>query len=200
MRILRIQDLGNDLGHVLFVHGFQVLSLGKQLHVDGNRRRGAPQAQRIDYVAVVACNQHIAGNADDRGVILVQNAQVSVGIPVFFQRTAKVDFLGLVLLCYQPDIAHAQPVVGQLLLAAIDKLLLEDPVLIADGHAVPGQALRRHGVEIARSKPPQAAVAQASIGLYFVEIRQLYTEHGQRPFERFFQMQIKSIVVKRRSR
>ena len=88
------------------MHGFQVLTLCKQLHVDGDRRSGTPQAQSIDNIAVIAGDQHISGDTDHGGIILVDQLHLTVFIPDFFQSTTEVDFFCFFFLSDQPYITQ----------------------------------------------------------------------------------------------
>ena len=69
-----------------------------------------------------------------------------------------------------PGIAEAQPVVGALLLPAIDDLLVEDAELVADAVAHRGNLERRQRIDEAGSEPPEAAIAQARL---LLELQQL---------------------------
>src|SRR6185437_2905502 len=64
-----------------------------------------------------------------------------------------------------PGIRAPQPIVRLLLLPAVTDALPEDPVFIAQAIADRRQSERRHGVEIARGEPAEAAVPEPRIRL-----------------------------------
>ena len=168
--VIRIQHLGNDLGHSLLLHGLQVLAPGVQGHIHGHRALGVPQAQHVGVVGLVAGDLHVAGNGQNGGVAHVLGVVVALVVPVVHDLAAEPDLLGLIHLGDEPGIAQAQPVIGLLYLLAVHDLLLEDTQLVADGIAGGGDLQGGHGVQIAGSQTAQTAVAQARIGLDLKQI------------------------------
>ena len=164
MVILGIEDLGDGLGHSLFLGGLQVLAAGEQVHIHGLDGSCVPQAQGVGVVGVVTGDHHVAGNGQNLGGILVDDVQVAVG-PELTQGAAEGDLHGFLGLGQQPGGAQILPVVGHLDLLAFHDLLAEDTQLIADGIAGGGDLQRGHGVQIAGSQTAQTAVAEAGVRL-----------------------------------
>ena len=135
-----------------------------------------PQAQGVHGLVMVAHDRHIIGHSHDRHGILMHQLQgavlhfLHVGIAVEF------DIHSLVCLAVLPGKAVLQPVVRDLHLVAVNELLLEQTVLIADAAAAARQTVRRQGVNEAGSQTAQAAVAKARIRLLLKELRQLQLE------------------------
>ena len=159
-----------DVGHGPLLVGLQVLPLAEQLHINGLGALGVPQAQGVHMVGVVARHQHIAGDGQHPGIVLVDYHQVSV-VPPGADPAAEVNFLGLLGLGHQPRIPQVQPVVGQLHLLAVHDLLLENAQLIADGVAGGGNVQGGHAVQIAGGQAAQAAVAKARVRLHVEDVR-----------------------------
>ena len=121
-------------------------------------------------VRVVPGHQHIAGDGQHPGIVLVNHHQVPV-VPPGADLAAEMDLLGLLGLGHQPCIAQVQPVVGQLHLLTVHDLLLEDAQLIADGIAGGGNVQGGHAVQIAGGQAAQAAVAETCIRLHVEDVR-----------------------------
>ncbi|MNN32129.1 hypothetical protein D3C81_1458410 [compost metagenome] len=76
--------------------------------------------------------------------------------------TDRIDHLGPLEL---PGVAEIQPVLGLLLLPAIDHRLAEQAVLVANAVTVGGDPQRRHAFHETGGQPPETTVAQGRIGL-----------------------------------
>ena len=168
--VLGIEDGADGVGHGPLLVGLQVLPLAEQLHINGLGALGVPQAQGVHMVGVVARHQHIAGDGQHPGIVLVDHHQVAV-VPPGADPAAEVNFLGLLGLGHQPRVPQVQPVVGQLHLLTVHDLLLENAQLIADGVAGGGNVQGGHAVQIAGGQAAQAAVAKARVRLHVEDIR-----------------------------
>jgi len=78
-----------------------------------------------------------------------------------------------------PGAAVAAPVVGPLLLPAVDDDLVEQAVVVEDAVAVARDAEGGHGVHVAGGQTPQAAVAQAGVALLLGQVLKGVTQLGQ---------------------
>ena len=170
MVVLGIENGADGVGHGPLLVGLQILPLAEQLHVDRLGALGVPQTQGIHMVRVVPGHQHIAGDGQHPGIVLVNHHQVPV-VPPGADLAAEMDLLGLLGLGHQPCIAQVQPVVGQLHLLTVHDLLLEDAQLIADGIAGGGNFQSGHAVQIAGGQAAQAAVAETCIRLHVEDVR-----------------------------
>ena len=163
--VLGVENLGDDLGHGLFLVGLQILALAEQAHVNGRGALGVPQAQDVGVLGAVTCHGHVAGHSQHPGVVLVDHVHPAA-VPEFTELSAEMDLLHLIRAGDQPGVALILPVVGQLQLLSIHDLLLEDAQLIADGIAVGGDLQGGQAVQTAGRQTAQAAVAQSRVRLH----------------------------------
>ena len=163
--VVGVEDFGDVLQHRLAVDRAEVVAVVEAVEVEGFRRLGAPQPQGVGGVAAVAQDGRVVGNGVDHAIrhpahMLAADA-VGVALGVAAQR-----HLHRPLRAHQlPGVGVAQPAVGLFHLPAVDDLLLEDAVLIADAIAQRGNPQRGHRVDVAGGQPPQAAVAQPRLHL-----------------------------------
>ena len=94
-----------------------------------------------------------------------------------------------------PDVAVLEPVVGHFHLIAVDYLLLEQAVFIADGAAHRGQVERGQRIHKARRQTAQTAVAQTGLGLALADFAQVETQFVHRVHIRLFVEQVNHVVV-----
>ena len=118
----------------------------------------------------IARDLHVTGNGKHLSRTLWHDVQPPA-VPELADRTAKAHGFGLLRLRQQPRPAEILPVVRQLDLLAVDDALAENPQLIADGVTCGRNVERRHGIEIARGKAAEAAVAEARVRLTFEDVR-----------------------------
>ena len=135
-----------------------------------------PEAQVVDRVVVIAYHRHIIGHSHDGGGVLIYKLQFPIAQILHVGIAEELDINGLISLAILPGKAILQPVVGNLSLLAINNLLLEEPELIMKAAAVACQAVSCHGVDEAGSQATQAAIAQACIRFFFIDIRKLQLE------------------------
>ena len=195
--IVGVEDLGDDLRHGLLFHRFQILAPGVQGHVHRQRALGVPQAQGVGVLGLVAGDLHVPGDGQDGGVAHVLRVVDPVFVPAVHDLAAEVDLLSFLHLGNQPGVAQAQPVVGQLLLFAVDDLLLEDAQLIADGIAGGGNLQGGHGVQIAGRQTAQAAVAQTGVRLRLKEVGGGEAHGFQNLFQGVQQSQVVGVFFQR---
>ena len=163
--VLGVEDVGDGLSQLLLLGGLDVLAAaeGAQVHALGGA--GAPQAQAVHGGGVVADEGHVVGHSLDGVVadVAEDHAALLLG---HLNMAVEVHLAGVLHHGHFPHVAVAQPVVGQLDLLAVDDLLAEQAVLIADGAAHGGQIQGRQGIHEAGSQTAQAAVAQRGFGLF----------------------------------
>ncbi len=138
-----------------------------------------PQAQGVDAGPAPAHHRGVVGHCAHRfrrppdlpGVARLVGHGVDTAA-----KADGVDHLGALEL---PGVAEIQPVLGLLLLPAIDDGLAEQAVFVADAVAVAGDAQGRHAFHEARRQAPQATVAQGRIGLQQADALQVHPQVGE---------------------
>ena len=165
--VVGVQDLGNQLSRSALAHGGAVVAQREAGHIKIGSL-GLPQAQLGDAGSVVALDVHVGRHSHDAVVVQVLDIVEAV-VPVLADFAVKADLDGLLGVALEPDLTAGQPVVGPLLLPAVDDLLLEDAVLIQDRVAGAADAGGSHAVQIAGSQTAQTAVAQTCVGLFLVD-------------------------------
>ena len=193
--VLGVEHLGDDLAHGLLLHGPHIVAAVEELHVELVVFR-LPHPQQADALAVHAGDAHVIGDGGDGGVVLVAHGVVLV-VPLLLDMAAKADFHGAFGHLLQPDAAAGQPGVGQLGLPAVHQLLAEQAVFIPQGIAHGRIALGGQAVHKAGRQAAQAAVAQAGVGLLFIQIVQLDIVFRQSLAEGLLQAQVVQVVAQR---
>ena len=165
-----VELFGNDLGVGLPLHGLKVFPPVEEVQVHRLGALGLPQPQDIALLGAVAGNLHIPGHRQHGGIAGVLDGVGAVGIPHILYLAAEADLLGLIHVGDEPGGTKFHPVVGQLLLPAVDDLLFEEAQLVADGVAGDGDVQGGGGIQIAGGQPAQTAVAEAGIRLLLKKI------------------------------
>ena len=189
-----IEDLGKGLGHGVLLQGAHVVAPGEGRHVEALGELGGPEDQLVHRIGVVAGDVEVVGNGHDGGVAVLGHLELAVVIPLP-DLAAEADLHRVVLLGDQPDVAHLEPVVGELHLPAVHDLLLEDAELVADGVAGGGIAETGEGVQVAGGQAAQAAVAQARVGIQGVEIRDVDVQILQSLGEDLLHAEVEEVVA-----
>ena len=135
-----------------------------------------PEAQRVDRVVVVADDRHVVRHCHDRHRILVDEFEAAVRHLLHVGIAVELDVDGLIRLAVLPGKAVLEPVVRDLDLVALDDLLLEQAVLVADAAAVTRQAVCCHRVDEAGSESAEAAVAKTCIRLFLERLDEAEVE------------------------
>ena len=142
--VVGIQDVG-DLGGVeVLVRLDLAAHLVERRKVECLHGLRLPEAQRVHDAVLIAENWHIVGHGAHRLI-------------------GKADEHRVALHAHAPGIAPFEPVIPFLVLEAVLEGLAEEPVAVADAVAVEGDVLACRGVQIARRKPPEAAVAEGGV-------------------------------------
>mmetsp|Transcript_1099 Transcript_1099/g.3058 ORF Transcript_1099/g.3058 Transcript_1099/m.3058 type:complete len:928 (+) Transcript_1099:706-3489(+) len=180
--------LGQDGGHVVAgVERLQVKLLGGL---------GRPQPQ-VDAVARAKPGD---------GVVVRDRGHLLAGVPL--EHLAAVNGLGGHVAVELdgvrhdqalnlPRVAEREPVVGLLVLEAVEDVLLEHAVLVADAVAPGGQVERGHGVQEAGRQAAQAAVAQRGVALLLADRLQVVAHLAQRLSVRLSHVQVVQRVEQR---
>ena len=157
-------DVGAELvgtGVIAGVEGVEVKVLGVGL--------GRPQAQLVHDLAAVTDDGHVIRHGADDLAALLGEPELAV-LLVAHDLPAKADEHGAAVLAGLPGEAVGEPVVRALDLTAALDVLAEEAVAVAHAVAVAGNALVRHGVEEARGKTAEAAVAETRVDLLAAEL------------------------------
>ncbi len=176
-------------------HRPQVVTGIETFQVQLFQRPRTPQAQGIDAGPAPTDHRSVVGHRPHGLARPPHLALLAVGVVHRFDAAAKadgVDHLGALEL---PGVAEVQPVLGLLLLPAIDHGLAEKPVLVADAIAVSGNAQGRHALHEARRQAAKAAVAQRGIGLEQADALQVHVQPFQCVTGNVEQAQVAQAVV-----
>lgn len=125
---------------------------------------------------MVADNRHVVRHCHDRHRILVDELEAAVRHFLHVGIAVELDVDGLIRLAVLPGKAVLEPVVRDLDLVALDDLLLEQAVLVADAAAVTRQAVCCHRVDEAGSESAEAAVAKTCIRLFLERLDEAEVE------------------------
>ena len=118
----------------------------------------------------------------------------AVIVPLRGDLAAEANLHRILIAGNQPALGRGAPVVGHLGLLAVLELLLENAQLVADGVAGALQAQCRHAVHIAGSQTPEAAVAEAGVGLFFKNVHSAAAHVLQGAHKRFADAQVEGVL------
>ena len=194
MAVLRIENLGDHLGQLPFLHRAGIVTAGEGSQVDALRRTGRPHAQRVDRLGIVADDRDVVGHGDDGLVILQLGKELAVH-PMLLDMTAEVHLDGILERGDVPVVAVFQPAVRHLDLLAVDDALAEQAVFVTDGAAHRGQIQRRERIHKARGQTAQTAVAGSRFGLLVEHLAHFQPEIRERRLVFLGRAQIEQIVV-----
>ena len=173
--VVRIQHPRHVFRMVLVFDRRHVVALIKSGQIDFAAGLGRPEPQRVGRFGGVTGNdgvvrhgQHILGIKPAHGLAVLLEAAAETH-PVLHFRTRKL-----------PRITARQPVIRNLDLMAVDDLLFEHAVVVADAVTEPGQAERGHRVEKTGGKPAQAAIAEGGIMFKVDQLVEIDVHLGQR--------------------
>ncbi|MCY1417622.1 hypothetical protein D9M71_331620 [compost metagenome] len=161
----RVQHPRDTFGAGHLGHRAQVVTGVEALQMQFFQRPRPPQAQGVDAGTPPADHRRVIG---DRPYGLGRRphlALLAIGVMHGFHAAAetdRVDHLGPLEL---PGVAEIQPVLGLLLLPAIDHRLAKQAMFITDAITVGGNTQGRHAFHEASRQPPQATVAQRRVRL-----------------------------------
>ena len=160
-RVIRVQHAGHVLGVVFIFHRRKVVTLVEFTEVNLATGLGAPQAQRVGGIGVIAGDNLVVGHGQDLFRFY------PAGFFAFLLDTsAKAHLVARIVALKLPRVAVLQPVVRRLFLAPVDDVLFEHTVVVANTVAAARQRQRCQRVEEAGGETPQAAVAEARVVLF----------------------------------
>ena len=197
--VVGVEHLGDVLGDDLPVHRAVVVAAVEHGEVEGFRRFGAPQPERVRRVVAVTEDRRVVGNADHGLLRDPARAVAAAVVGVVLGAAAELHFHRPFGTGDVPGGAVAQPLVGSFHLAAVDDVLIEDAELVADAVAQGGDLERGHRVEEAGGEPPQAAVAQARFLLLPEQFREVEPELGDRLLDLRVDAEIDQVVAQVRA-
>ena len=197
--VVRIEDLAEVLRDDLLVDGAVVIAAVEAGEVEGFRRLGAPQAQRIRGVAVIAENESVVRHSIDDFVRHPAHAQPLVLVDVLLRAAAEFDAHGPFGPDELPRVAEAQPPVGFLDLPAVDDLLVEYAELVANAVAERGYFERGEGVDEAGRQASEAAAAEARLLFLVQQLLEVHAELGHALPDRFEYAEIDEVVAEVRT-
>ncbi len=135
--VVRVEDLGDDLGGVLRLHGAHVVAGVEQREVEVLARAGRPEAERVDRVRMVARRRGCRrGRPWTWSPGSHTHPEAPLTVADLLGAAAERDRDGVLGPLDLPRVAEAQPLVGALDLAAVADHLLEDAELVADAVAL----------------------------------------------------------------
>ena len=142
--VLRVEHLGDLRGDgVALLGGAAVVARGELLQIEVFGQHGAPHAQAVHHVAVIADDGQIVGHGDDVLGVL-QGDVVLVAHPVLHDLAAEAHGHGVALGRNLPGVAVGQPLVRHLDLLAVHDALAEDAEVVAEAIAHARQVQRGH--------------------------------------------------------
>ena len=152
-----------------------------------------PEAKCVDRVVVITDDRHVVRHSHDRHRILVDELEAAIRHLLHVGIAVELDIDGLIRLAVLPGKAVLEPVVRDLDLVALDDLLLEQAVLVADAAAVARQAVCCHRVDEAGGKAAEAAVAEACVWLFIERLDETEVEVLQDFLDGLFDAEIDEI-------
>ncbi len=144
-------------------------------------RAGTPQTQRVDRLAAPAHHRCVVGNRPygfARGPDLAGFARSiqhrGAGYVQYrLHAAAKADLVDHFRTFELPRVTEVQPVLGLLLLPAVDDCLTKQAMLITNAVTVTCDAQRRHAFHKACGQPTETTVAQRRIGFQRTNVFQI---------------------------
>ena len=130
--VVRVQHLGQILASHFLIDRAVMVAAIEDREIEGFRRLGAPQAQRVRGVGAVAEDGRVVGHAVDDAIRDPARTQATAFVGVGLGVAAELDLDHPFRPHQLPGIAVAQPFVGFLRLPAVDDLLLKNAEFITN--------------------------------------------------------------------
>ena len=179
----------------VLVDGAGVVAGVEDLEVERAGGAGAPEPQGVDGAAAVARDHRVVGDAEDGALGEPADAVAAVRVGVALGVAAEADLDRHLGVGELPGVAAPEPVVGLFDLPAVLEGLAEDAELVADAVADGGDAEGGEGVEVAGGQPPEAAVAEAGLGLQGAQLVEAEAEVGEGLAGEVFGVGVEQVVV-----
>ena len=146
---------------VFIFHRRKIVALVEFTEVDFATGLGAPQAQGIGGIGVVAGDNLVIGHGQD-----LFRLNPAGFFSLLLNTATKAHFVARVVSFEFPRVAILKPVVRRLFLSAFHNVLLEHAVVVANPVAAAWQGQRRQRVQETGGQTPQAAVTEARVILF----------------------------------
>ena len=158
MVVRRVKNFAYSFRHGFGFYALDVFPSRKEVHIESHRSARRPKTKSVDGVAAVSAYVHIVRNGYYRSRVLLFHFKFSVH-PVFFQRSAELNFEGVFFSRIKPYVAVVQPVVGKFHLPAVHYSLLENTVVVSYRKTARRVSACGKAVHIRRGKTTQTAVS-----------------------------------------
>ncbi len=158
--IRRVEDLRDGLGADLGLDGADIIALAEKAEVEFTRGPRRPQPHVDHMIVAVARHQDIAGHGHDVGGVDPLGPVAAVVVEITGDIAIEADREDRHPPLELPRRAVAQPVVRGLDLVAVDQLLIEQPVFIADTVPVGRDLEGGDRIHETGGEPAETAVAE----------------------------------------
>ena len=162
--VVRIENLCEILRENLVLHRCDVRTLVEVRKIEFVKCARTPQTKRVDGM-LVSDNRQIVRNTLHGDSRMPGPLQFPVGSAFALNMSSKGHRLRIFRPFDFPRISILEPVVGLLHLLAVDDLLAEDAVVVANAVAHGSEVERGHRIEIACCETSQTSIAKACIHL-----------------------------------
>lgn len=197
--VVRVQHLGDCLGRDLVLNGLVVVAGVESLQCERLNGPCAPQRQHVAGVDSVTLDRRVVRDAFQKPALHPPDAVMADVVHVALGVAAPLDQIGDVGFGYFPRVSAIQPVVRLLDLPAVVDLLVEDSKFVADAVADRGTFERGQRVQVTRSEPAKATVAQTWFHLASQHIVEILTHRGQGGLCRVLHAQIQQVIAQLRT-
>ena len=179
--VVRVQHLGDGLGHHLLVHRAVVVAEVERVEVERLGRLGPPEPQQVGGGRAEPGDRGVVGHALHAPLRDPAHAVPPVLVLAVLGASAELHVVGVTFRTRDlPGIPQPQPLVGHLDLPAVTDRLVEDAELVADAVSDGGHAQRGERIHVARGQPAEAAVAEAGLFLLLEHVLEVLPESRQR--------------------
>src|SRR5215472_2400489 len=163
--VVRIQNLGQGFRCHFLAYRAVIVTGVEVLEIEGLYGFALPQAQRVAGVDPEAERRNVTGDALHASRRNPSHPIAPLRVRVGLRATTEGYIRGDIVVDDLPRVAHLQPLVGDLDLSAVAKLLLEHAEFVVDTVTDRRYLERRQRIETAGREPSQAAVAETGLGL-----------------------------------
>ena len=196
--IVGVEHLADVFGGHLLIDGAVVIAAVEDGEVEGLRRLGLPEPERVRRVGHVTQDRGVVRHTHDDFVRYPAHSQAVVLIHIGFGGAAEFHLHRPFGPRQFPRVAEPQPLVGLFHLPAVDDLLVEDAELVAYAVAHRRNAECRHGIDEARSEAAEAAVAEAGLLLLLQQIVEVQSHFRHAFLDPLHDAEIDEVVAQMR--
>ena len=191
-----VENFRYHLGHCSLFHALDIFALGEQIHVKLVGAPGIPESELIYLASSVTGYEHISRNCHNGGIALVFGMIVTVFVPIRHYLSAETHFDRLIISRDKPAFSGYAPVVRDLGLLPVFKLLLEYPEFVAYGISGAFKPQSGHAVHITGGKSSEASVAEPRVGFSFKDVRRVSAQIFYRSPELISDPEVKRVFHK----